>query len=82
MLLFNSVLILVLVLRYTLTILRGIGLANLLPIDHNICESAFRELCLAYSCSVRSAMHAEPVKVNDGFGARTDLIDAELCKSR
>ena len=33
---FNSVMILVLVLRYTITILRNMGLAPLLPLDHNV----------------------------------------------
>ena len=35
-LLFNSVLILVLVLRYTITMLRDLGLASVLPLDNNI----------------------------------------------
>jgi ferredoxin-NADP reductase len=35
-LLFNSVLILVLVLRYSLTFLRSLGLGSYLPVDHNI----------------------------------------------
>lgn len=34
--LFNSVLILVLVLRYSITILRNLGLASFLPLDNNI----------------------------------------------
>jgi hypothetical protein len=33
---FNSVMILVLVLRYTITILRNMGLAQVLPLDHNV----------------------------------------------
>ena len=33
---FNSALILALVLRYTLTKLRALGLGSILPIDHNI----------------------------------------------
>ena len=33
---FNSMIILVLVLRYTITKLRELGLSNLLPLDHNI----------------------------------------------
>ena len=35
-LLFNSVLILVLVLRYSITVLRDLGLASVLPLDNNI----------------------------------------------
>ena len=35
-LLFNSVLILVLVLRYSITMLRDLGLASILPLDNNI----------------------------------------------
>ena len=35
-LLFNSTIILVLVLRYTVTKLRELGLSNFLPLDHNI----------------------------------------------
>ena len=35
-LLFNSVLILILVLRYTITMLRDLGLASVLPLDNNI----------------------------------------------
>ena len=35
-LLFNSVLILILVLRYSITMLRDLGLASLLPLDNNI----------------------------------------------
>lgn len=35
-LLFNSVLVLVLVLRYSITMLRDLGLASLLPLDQNI----------------------------------------------
>jgi hypothetical protein len=35
-LLFNSTIILVLVLRYTVTKLRELGLSNVLPLDHNI----------------------------------------------
>jgi len=35
-LLFNSVLVLVLVLRYSITILRNLGLASILPLDNNI----------------------------------------------
>ena len=35
-LLFNSVLILVLVLRYSITMLRDLGLASVLPLDKNI----------------------------------------------
>ena len=35
-LLFNSVLILVLVLRYSITMLRDLGLASVLPLDNNI----------------------------------------------
>jgi hypothetical protein len=35
-LLFNSVLILCLVLRYTITLLRNMGLASILPLDNNI----------------------------------------------
>ena len=33
---FNSMIILVLVLRYTITKLRELGLSNVLPLDHNI----------------------------------------------
>ena len=35
-LLFNSVLILVLVLRYSITMLRDLGMASVLPLDNNI----------------------------------------------
>jgi len=68
--LFNTCLVLVLVLRYTITLLRKFGLANFLPLDHNI---YFHKVvgCLIFAQGMtHSAMHL----LNFGINIQPDPV--------
>ena len=56
-LLFNSVLILVLVLRYTLTTFRGLGLSSILPLDHNIYIHKVVGFIILFQAWLHTIMH-------------------------
>ena len=72
---FNSVMILVLVLRYTITILRNMGLAHVLPLDHNI----YFHKVVGWIIFVQAWLHTIAHLIN--FGERFELKGPSVLKS-
>ena len=54
---FNSVMILVLVLRYTITILRNMGLSPIIPLDHNIYFHKLVGVIIFFQAWIHTIMH-------------------------
>ena len=64
LLLFNSVLVLVLVLRNTITILRRFGLASILPLDHNIYLHKLVGIMIFFLGALHTVMHLFNFAIN------------------
>ena len=62
--LFNTFLVLVLVLRYTITFLRKIGMANYLPLDYNIYFHKVVGTIICFQGFVHGLMHLLNFKIN------------------
>ena len=56
-LLFNSIMILIVVLRYTITALRNLGLSKVLPLDHNIYIHKYIGSIIFIQAWVHAIMH-------------------------
>jgi len=69
-LLFNSVLILVLVLRYTITLLRNMGMASILPLDNNIYFHKLTGRLIFVQAWVHAFMHL----INFGVNIQPDPV--------
>ncbi len=57
MLLYNSMLILVLVLRYTITVMRELGIGAVLPLDNNIYLHKVLGYLIFTQASIHTVMH-------------------------
>eukprot|EP00090_Calanus_glacialis_P005272 TRINITY_DN14088_c0_g1_i1.p1 TRINITY_DN14088_c0_g1~~TRINITY_DN14088_c0_g1_i1.p1 ORF type:complete len:1071 (+),score=285.92 TRINITY_DN14088_c0_g1_i1:327-3215(+) len=69
-LLFNSVLILCLVLRYTITLLRNMGLASILPLDNNIYFHKLTGRLIFVQAWIHALMHF----INFGVNIQPDPV--------
>ena len=69
-LLFNSTIILVLVLRYTVTKLRELGLSNVLPLDHNI----YLHKVVGYIIFIQSWFHTIMHLINFAINVQPDPV--------
>lgn len=67
---FNSMIILVLVLRYTITKLRELGLSNLLPLDHNI----YLHKVVGYLIFFQSWFHTISHLINFAINVQPDPV--------
>jgi len=69
-LLFNSVLILCLVLRYTITLLRNMGLASIIPLDNNIYFHKLTGRLIFFQAWLHTIMHF----INFGVNIQPDPV--------
>eukprot|EP00092_Neocalanus_flemingeri_P014374 GFUD01015505.1.p1 GENE.GFUD01015505.1~~GFUD01015505.1.p1 ORF type:complete len:1072 (-),score=233.84 GFUD01015505.1:230-3445(-) len=68
--LLNSVLMILCVLRYSITILRNLGLATILPLDHNISFHKIMGLLIFIQAWIHSSMHL----INFGVNIQPDPV--------